>query len=537
MTRTKKMWFSILGLVVGIVIGLRIEKLISGDSIYDQMEKFKTVLFLVQKNYVDEVQSPKLVESAIVGMLNDLDPHSVYIPAEQQKRVEEDFRGSFQGIGVEFDMVKDTITIISPISGGPSEALGILAGDKIVKIDGQNAVGLSREDVPKKLRGPKGTRVQVTVVRPQTADPLVFDITRDDIPLYTVDAAFVDENGTGYLTINRFAEPTYDEMMKNLDRMSNEGMKRLILDLRGNPGGYMEKAIRIVDEFVPGGRKIVYTKSSRSSEEENYMSEDGQRYEKLPLIVLINRGSASASEIVSGAIQDLDRGLIVGETSFGKGLVQRQFPLNDGSAFRLTIARYYTPSGRLIQRPYDKGKEAYYQMSNRQEDEEGDNVNHTHDVPDSTRPVFRTLGGRRVLGGGGITPDYVVKLDTLTTFGVDVIRKNLIWEYMEQYFDANASKLRSQYNGKFNEFSRNFQITDQMWNDFMALAKQKGANVDPKLVAADRHNVEVRLKARLARSLWGNNEFFRIALEDDKQYQKALTLFPEASKVAKLTMR
>ena len=537
MTRRKKMWFTVFGLVVGILIGIRIEKLISGDDLYSQLEKFKDVLFVVEKNYVDDVNSPKLVESAIVGMLNELDPHSIYIPAEQQKRVEEDFRGSFQGIGVEFDVIRDTITIVTAISGGPSEALGIQAGDKITRIDGENSVGMSREDVPKKLRGPKGTHVIVTIVRPSAKDPLVFDITRDNIPLYTVDAAFVDENGTGYLAINRFAEPTYDEMMKNLEDLQHQGMKRLILDLRGNPGGYMEKAIRMVDEFVSGGKKIVYTKSTRSPEEEVYYSENGQQYEGLPLIVLLNRGSASASEIVAGAVQDLDRGLIVGETSFGKGLVQRQFPLRDGSAFRLTIARYYTPAGRLIQRPYDKGRDDYYQMADRAEDEEGDNIEHTHDVADSTRPIYKTTSGRKVLGGGGITPDYVVKLDTLTPLGIDVIRKNLIWEYVEQYFNANAPQLRNQFSQNFRKFDNEFRISDAMFNDFIELAKKKGVEVKPQDLATDREHLKLRIKARLARSIWGNNEYYRVALGDDKQYQKALTLFPEASKIAKLTMR
>lgn len=537
MTRKKKMWFTVLGLAVGIIIGIRIEKLISGDSIYEQMEKFKTVLFLAQKNYVDEVETPKLVESAIVGMLNELDPHSIYIPAEQQKRVEEDFRGSFEGIGVEFDIVKDTITIVTPISGGPSEALGIQSGDKIVKIDSENAVGLAREDVPKRLRGPKGTRVVISIVRAGVKDPLVFDITRDKIPLYTVDAAFVDESGTGYMAINRFAEPTYDEMMKNLEKMSKEGMKRLILDLRGNPGGYMEKAIQMVDEFVGGGQKIVYTKSNRSPEADNYFAEEGQRYEKLPLIVMVNRGSASASEIVSGAIQDLDRGLVVGETSFGKGLVQRQFPLNDGSAFRLTIARYYTPSGRLIQRSYDKGKEAYYQMENRQEDSEGENIDHAHDTPDSSRPIFRTLGGRKVLGGGGITPDYVVKSDTLTRLEIDLARKNLFLKYVDQFLTANGQKLRTQYNGDFRGFNNGFQVSESMYNDFMKMAERDSVQFDAKQAAGHRDRLSLVLKARVARSLFGNNGYYEVILQGDKQYKKSLSLFPEASKIAKLSMR
>ncbi len=532
------MWFTVFGLAAGILIGVYIQPLVSGDSIYDQFNKFRDVLFTVQKNYVDNVETPKLVEAAIVGMLNELDPHSVYIPAEQQKRVEEDFRGSFQGIGVEFDVIRDTITIVTAIAGGPSEALGIQAGDKIIKIDAENAVGMSRDDVPKKLRGPKGTHVVVMVVRQGAKAPLSFDITRDNIPLYTVDASFVDETGTGYMAINRFAEPTYDEMMKNLERMSQQGMQKLILDLRGNPGGYMEKAIRMADEFISGGKKVVYTKSTRSNEEEVYYSEDGQRYEKLPLIILLNRGSASASEIMAGAVQDLDRGLIVGETSFGKGLVQRQFPLNDGSAFRLTIARYYTPSGRLIQRPYENGREDYYRMSNRQEDAEGDNLDHAHDTPDSTRPIYHTAGGRKVLGGGGVTPDYVVKSDTVTPLTVDFIRKNLIWEYTENFINsARGQQLRKQYEGKFPEFTKSFQVDEGMFNEFLTMAKAKDITIKQDELAIDKDHLKNRLKARIARSFWGNNEFYQISLQDDKQYQKARELFPEASKVARLTMR
>jgi len=536
MNSKRKMWFTILGLALGVLVGIYIQPSISGDSPYEQFRKFEQVFNQIQKSYVDNVDSPKLIEAAIGGMLEELDPHSVYIPAEQQKRVEEDFRGSFEGIGVEFDVVRDTITIVTAINGGPSEALGILAGDKIIKIDGKNAVGMKREDVPKKLRGTKGTHVIVTIFRPGSREVKDYDIQRDKIPLYTVDAAFVDEDGTAYLAINRFAEPTYDEFMANMDRLSRQGMKRLVLDLRGNPGGYMERAVRIVDEFISGGKEIVYTKSSRSEEREDYMSEDGQRYEKLPLIVLLNQGSASASEIVSGAVQDLDRGLVVGETSFGKGLVQKQYPLSDGSAFRLTVARYYTPSGRLIQRPYDKGKEAYYRGAEHDE-QEGDNIQHTQDVPDSTKPVYKTSNGRKVLGGGGITPDYVVKFDTLQITTRDIIRKNIIWDFTEKYINDHGQELRKKYGEDFQRFRKEFQITDQMFSQMLEMAKKKEVDVKQKDVEVDAFDLRIRLKSRIARGLWGNNAFYQIALEDDKQYQKAKTLFPEAMKISRLTSR
>ncbi len=426
MSSKSKMWFTIFGLAVGILVGMYIQPVISGDTVHEQVEKFQQVLTTVQKNYVEDVDTPQLVEAAIDGMLSRLDPHSIYIPAEETKRVAEDFRGNFDGIGVEFDVISDTITIVSPIAGGPSEALGIQSGDKIVDIDGKNAVGMDRDEVPNVLRGPKGTHVELTIVRPGVPRPMDFDVVRDKIPLYTVDAAFVNHDGTAYLAINRFAEPTYNEMMDNLARLKKEGMKRLILDLRGNSGGYMDRAIAMADEFIPGGHRIVYTKNDRDGVEDVYPSEDGQAYEHLPLIVLIDRGSASASEIFSGAVQDLDRGLIVGETSYGKGLVQKQFPLKDGSAFRVTVARYYTPSGRLIQRPYDKGRDEYFSGDDRPNFAEGDNEFHTKDLTDTSRPVHHTAGGRTVLGGGGITPDYIVKLDTLTPTSIDIIRQNLV---------------------------------------------------------------------------------------------------------------
>jgi carboxyl-terminal processing protease len=370
-SRMNRFRAGLLGLLLGVLLGAWVGRpLLSGDNVYEQLRKFNEALNYIYRNYVEEVDSQKLVESAIRGMLQELDPHSIYIPVSEMQRVEEDFRGSFEGIGIEFDVINDTITVIAPIAGGPAEALGIQAGDKIVTIDGQNAVGLSRNEVPRKLRGPKGTTVRVGIRRAGVPGILEFTIVRDRIPIYSVDAAFVIE-GTdiGYVSINRFSATTHEELVQALRQLREQGMRKLLLDLRGNPGGFMDQAIRIADEFVPGGHRIVYTRGRLPQFNEDFYSRSGQEFERTPLIVLVNRGSASASEIVSGAIQDLDRGLIVGETTFGKGSVQRQFELPDGSGIRVTVSLYYTPSGRAIQRPY-KDKQRYREGEGRLEPEE-----------------------------------------------------------------------------------------------------------------------------------------------------------------------
>ncbi|MEO8210407.1 MAG: S41 family peptidase, partial [bacterium] len=314
---------TIILLALGIFAGMKIQNAVSDDKNSAQVKKFNDALEITSKYYVDNVDSQKLTEDAIKGMLEGLDPHSVYISSEQLKRVSEDFQGSFEGIGVEFDIVNDTLTIVSPINGGPSEKLGIQAGDKIVKIDGVSSVKISRDDVPKKLKGPKGTKVNVTILRAGMNEPLEFEITRDKIPIYSVDASFMYNDEVGYIKVSRFAATTYDEFIKAMGDLKNQGMKKVVLDLRGDPGGYLDQAFKIASEFIPAGKKIVYTKSRINDFNEEYVSEGGN-YTDIPLIVMVNGGSASASEIVSGAIQDWDRGLIVGETTFGKGLVQRQ---------------------------------------------------------------------------------------------------------------------------------------------------------------------------------------------------------------------
>ncbi len=363
-------------------------------------------------------------------MMDELDPHSVYIPAEMFTAIEENFRGDFEGIGIEFQVVNDTLTVVSPITGGPSEALGIMPGDRIVKIEGEDCIGITNEEVRSSLRGEAGTKVKVTILRTGVEEPIEYEITRDKIPLYSVDTHIMLNDKTGYVSVSRFSETTFDELKDALKDLKQNGMEQLILDLRGNPGGYLNQAVDIADLFIEGKKKIVYTKGRREEFDEDYFASRPSAYEKIPLIVMINRGSASASEIVSGAVQDWDRGLIVGETSFGKGLVQRQFTLPDNSAIRLTISEYYTPSGRLIQRDYDdlETDEEYYSEVMEREEEEGDNLTHTAEQ-DSSKPVFETEGGRVVYGGGGITPDYIVKAGKINDYSRDLLRNNVFYQY------------------------------------------------------------------------------------------------------------
>jgi carboxyl-terminal processing protease len=507
---------------------MKVNTAASGNDLYDNVKKFNEALTLVQKNYVDEVNTDKLTEAAIKGMLAQLDPHSNYITQEQLKRINEDFQGSFEGIGVEFDIVNDTITIITPISGGPSEALGILAGDKIVKIDGISAIGMTREDVPKKLRGPKGTKVTVTISRGGNPNLIDFEITRDKIPLYSVDASFMINNEVGYTRVTRFSQNTYDELSKALAELKKQGMKKLVLDLRNNPGGYLDQAFKIASMFIERGKKIVYTKSRIAAFNDEYISTGGD-FTNIPLVILVNDGSASASEIVAGAIQDWDRGLIIGENTFGKGLVQRQYDLSDGSAMRVTTSRYYTPSGRLIQKPYEGGE--YKKMLLNLE--EGENIDHKNDAKDTTRPEYKTMGGRKVYGGGGITPDYIIKLDTLTEYSVQLRRLNLFLEFANDYYNSNRDALKSNYSD-FIKFRDNFEVNSSMLDNFKRLAESKNITFNQEQWNQDLEFIITSIKSIIARDLWGNNGSMAVWLSADKQFEKALELFPEAERLAKL---
>jgi carboxyl-terminal processing protease len=517
--------------VLSLVAGSMLSQLISGDNIYDQFNKYKTVLIYTEKYYVDDVDTQKLTEAAITGLLGQLDPHSVYIPASQLPKVTEDFQGSFEGVGIEYEVLNDTLLVVSPIAGGPSEALGIQSGDKIVRINDSSAVGITREGVQKKLRGPKGSKVRVWIVRAGFKDLLDYEITRDKIPIYTVDAGFMLDKETGYVNVNRFAATTHQEFTDAMVRLKSAGMKRLILDLRGNAGGYLEQAFKMADELMPGGKKIVYTKGRRQEFDDEFVSSGGGRYQDVSLVVLVNNGSASASEIVAGAIQDWDRGLIVGESTFGKGLVQRQWELGDGSAIRITTARYYTPSGRLIQRPYNGDRVKYAHEAFERTESEGDNLLHQEER-DSTRPVFKTMGGRVVYGGGGITPDFIVKGDRLGEYAVQLRSKLVFLQYADEYLEQHGKEIRAKYGKDSGRFAAEFEVTPAMLEELQQIAAVKKIEFKKELYEKDLRYIKAFAKAYIARSLWGNEGSSRVMMTEDGQLRKGLTLFPEAEKMA-----
>ncbi|RMD94552.1 MAG: S41 family peptidase, partial [Calditrichaeota bacterium] len=439
----------------------------TSSNIFDQIQRFMWVLQSVKQFYVEDVDPKELVDGAINGMLEKLDPHSVYIPADKMQEITEEFEGEFEGIGIEFIIHNKYPTVIAPIVGTPSERLGLRPGDKIIKIEGKSTYGATEQEIVKKLRGPKGSKVTITIQRPGIEEPFEVTITRDTIPIYSITTYFMLDDETGYIKVGRFAKTTEEEFDRALRELDSKGMKRLILDLRWNTGGLLDQAVKMVDKFLPEGKRIVYTRGRIQEANEDYYSTYQTTHPKTPLIVLINHGSASASEIVAGAIQDWDRGLIVGETSFGKGLVQHQIMLKDGSALRITVARYFTPSGRLIQRSYKNGIIEYIQEGY---DDIDPNAN-----PDSTRkkPVFKTSKGRKVYGGGGITPDVIVKSfrPTRTT---DVLIQNQIFFDYGSLFASTHKELA----GNFNKFKNKFKIDESIINDFKSFITRKNIEIN-----------------------------------------------------------
>ena len=483
--------------------------------------KIGELLSIVNEQYVDSVETDKITEEMMADMVSKLDPHSVYIPASDLETVNEQLEGSFSGIGVQFNIQNDTIMIVAVVSGGPSEKVGLLAGDRIVKVNDTLFVGktVTNEKVMKKLRGPNNTKVKLGVRRHGTREILNYTITRGDIPVNSVDIAYVIENQIGFIKVNKFGTTTYKEFLNAIADLKSKGVKKYIIDLRENSGGLMDQAINMVNEFLPGGSMIVYSEGKAYPRFE--AKSDGQgTCKNSPIVVLIDEFSASASEIFAGAIQDNDRGLIIGRRSFGKGLVQQQIPLSDNSAVRLTVARYYTPSGRSIQKPYIKGRSEEYEMDllNRFNRGEFDNKDSIH-IADSLK--FRTIGGRLVYGGGGIMPDIFIGRDTseYTTYLNKVINYGYLYQYAFQYSDVNRAKLKSL---KSWQQIDTYLDSQQLIKSFVVFVNSKGLTANWKEINISKNTILKQLKAYITRNTLGDEGFYPILYKDDKTVIKAV---------------
>jgi len=512
---------------------ITIALLFSAVSLYTQnsnaSKKFDQLIQLIKYSYVDSVNEDKLVEDAIVGMLKELDPHSVYIPKEELQRMNEPLEGNFEGIGIQFQIIKDTIVVISPIVGGPSEKLGIRAGDKIITVEGEKiaGVGIKNNDVSKKLRGNKGTKVNVGIKRNGNKELLDFTITRDKIPIYSVDASYMITPEIGYIKISRFAKETVKEYEDALIKLKALGMQSLILDLMGNGGGYLNTAIDLADEFLAKGKLLVYTEGVRQNKQE-YKSTNKGNFESGKLVVLIDEGSASASEIVSGAIQDWDRGLIVGRRSFGKGLVQKPYPLNDGSAVRLTTARYYTPSGRCIQKPYEDGADEYQKEIN-ERFKNGEIVDPSKiKLHDSLK--YYTSAKRIVYGAGGIMPDIYTAFDTTisTKYFQRIARKGIIGDYTLNYLDLHRSELLAKY-PDFATFNSTFDNESEIYNGLISSAEKAEINreeIDTQKEKSD-FILKLNLKASFARHLYNVSAYYQVINEINEAYKKGVEVIQD----------
>jgi len=527
--KSKIRWVAIPGTLVLFLVVLFIFTplgkviLASGSNLYLKLNVLNDIIRIVNDNYVEVPDWDKVMEGAFTGLMGNLDPHSVYIQEDKLSDIQEKFTGKFEGIGIEFDILGGYITVISPIANSPAERAGLEVGDKIVKIDGESAYKITREEVFKKLRGPKGSKVDV-VIRRQDVDDFEVTIIRDEIPIYSVSASFMIDDSTGYIYLNRFSQTTTKEIEEALCKLEDAGMKQLIFDLRNNSGGYLEQAVKVADKFIAGKQKIVYTKGRiRNANEEFYSGKD-ESHPRFPLVILINRGSASASEIVAGAVQDLDRGVIVGETSFGKGLVQRQYDLRDGSAIRVTVAKYYTPSGRLIQRPYDDNVANYYESFAQ---ENRDSLLSAES--EETRPQYQTVSGRVVYGGGGITPDHYVEYKrykhNLSKDTMKLLRhpSRVLFEFAAEY-----SVKHKKWAGKKDKFMEKFQISDKTFDVFKERVEDKEIDIDLSNLDNDSGYLKMLSKAEVAKDFWGYDEYYKVIRLHDNQVLEAMKYFNES---------
>jgi carboxyl-terminal processing protease len=495
-----------------------------------QAYKMNELLMRIESMYVEEVDLASLLETAIVSMLEEMDPHSVYIPAEELQAADEPLNGNFDGVGIQFNIFRDTIMVVSPISGGPSEKLGIMAGDRIVTVDGEvvAGTGVTNKDVQRLLKGPKGTLVTVGIKRGNDPELLTFEIIRDKIPIYSVDASFMVSPEIGYIKVNRFAKTTMTEMYGALAKLKAEGMQDLVLDLQGNGGGMLRTAIQMADEFLSGDKLLVYTEG-RIYPRENTKARIPGRFEKGRLVVLIDQGSASASEIVSGAIQDWDRGLIVGRRSFGKGLVQRPVRLIDESAVRLTVQKYYTPAGRCIQKSYEGGVEEY-RKEKYQRFESGELMSmDSLDLPDSLKYETR-IQGRTVYGGGGILPDVFVPLDTMdnSAYFSSILRKGLDSRFALTFVDSIRTELESTYPTE-DAFIDQFEVQEDMVANFQEFVASVGIEFNEEDWQRSGNAIEMRLKAMIGRNLLKQSTFYRVISGLNESLQKAVTILQDGT--------
>jgi carboxyl-terminal processing protease len=513
----------ILGIFVGTSFHLNNDSGKISVNVDNKYNKIEEILRYIQQEYVDTVNNKQLVEKTIVSMLQNLDPHSSYISADELQANNEPLKGNFEGIGIEFNIVDDTICVVGAIPGGPAEGVGIHAGDKIVKVEGKKVAGIkiTNKDVLDKLKGKSRTKVKVSILRRGKPQLLDFTITRGTIPIYSIDIAYMVSSETGYIKISRFAATTYDEYMNAFNKLQKHGMQKLIIDLRGNGGGYLNTAVDIADEFLSNGKEIVYTQGKARPKKEYKASKRGS-FESGQLIVLIDDGSASASEILAGAIQDNDRGTLVGRRSFGKGLVQEQSEFSDGSAIRLTIARYYTPTGRCIQKPYTDGLEAYYNEEyKRFESGELENAD-SMKIADSLK--FTTPGGKIVYGCGGVTPDVFVPLDTVgrSHYLSEVIYGGIINDFAFSYADKERKKL-NEYKTAEN-FNASFIISPEVFNEFVAYSKKNKIIGNEKQIETSKEIIKTQLKALIARNIWSNEGYYPVIQSRDNVLKKAIEL-------------
>lgn len=527
-------------LIAGIAIGTFYANHFSGNKlgiINTSSNKLNALLRIIDDQYVDTVNISDLVEEAMPQILSELDPHSSYIPAKDLEAVTADLKGSFSGIGIQFTIQNDTIHVNNVIQGGPSEKVGLMAGDRIVEVDDSAFVGkivTNEEAMKRRLKGEKGSKVKLGVYRPGEKELLHFTVVRGNIPVKSIDAAYMINEKVGYVKVNKFGETTYPELLIALAKLSQKNCEGLIIDLRGNTGGYMAAAIQMVNEFLPNNRLIVYTQG-RKSPRQDYNSNGTGSNQKMPLVVLVDEGSASASEIFAGAIQDNDRGTIVGRRSFGKGLVQQPIEFSDGSAIRLTIARYYTPSGRCIQKPYEKGKESEYELDLLTRYEHGEFFS-ADSIKQNETEVYRTRLGRPVYGGGGIMPDIFVPQDTtgMTSYFRMAANRGLIIRYTFEYTDQNRSTLQKyDTTEKMEEYLKK----QNLLNNFAAWAEKKGLKRRNNLMAKSRKLFEMSLYGNIIYNMLGMEAYVEFLNETDKTVLKAVEIlekgesFPQAPEV------